>query len=1063
MKEQGKKSSAQKSDHKRYLLRHGEKTSTGMGVLILVIAAAICLLGWTAYRGVQIARLSRKIDVHVDGTTSLKKQPVSGKLLAKYGKSAPSDLITSKQATKTVKVSLVFAGINEDEEIDEHILRLLKQYRIKATFAVPAAHARENDVLLREIAKNGQRVIGNGITGKENLGAMPLKKALSTLQLAKQTLESESERKISKNYLMGTSWDSSLLQAAKATGFDQVVVPDESDLIDSKTFTSQQEAQNYVKHLDGHRIVVVKLDGLADKTHQEPAIVAATPALDKQADLRDQAARKRKKEVEIDQVTKWLLAALAKQKIANVKLDDLGVEKSASYIKAMLADPSQEAVIYRYSLTNKKQLALLVKGVDTTSEYEAVKHELTAHQASASFVVNGTTPSQLVKRMTADGYGIETGGLADKASLTIAGAYQNIEKGKEALTKNGYQPIAYVMHQGDNETAVKRSCWQVSLIPVQAQNPAKLSRGAYYLYQADQTKEIGELLAKADKGKYKVVKFSTILKDSGTIPQLSRSKIAQLKKQNQGRQADFLKYVPTTEQAVAFTFGNLSNQAVDLDVAQRLNKRGYQGTFFASFDELRTAGPAISQLRQQGHEIGLVYAPNNQYKADFTGTCEYLHDSLAYCKWRYDDQPKLVYLTGKNAKKAVLQAIHAYGMQAVGTTRSMIASKTAATDQSSLGKAARKVAKVRFSRGSLDYFNLGYYRHDQGSRAGQKTIMGDMVMAMIREHLDSIAYKAHGSKVTAPKSRYQIKTVSHLLASPLVYRLNPPKQDKVTMNKDFLANLKTPAERFGYLKRHYVGSNFVVSRKKLPGFNDSEIAQLNKIGRLTDKKVLFLTFDDWGSDNSINKILYVLKKHHVKATFFILTQNVQYNPNLLRAIALDGHEIASHSNSHDQLAVANKKHTAYRNLTKAERLKLRKDLVKSYEKLNKYVGDVKVAGKPALQPDFRPPTLEVSKAGLFEAFDVGFRYVISGNVSTDDYARKDYDKYVKEMRYGSPKSAGDFNVASGSVIVMHSLENAYLTPQMLDKMIPIWKKEGYKFARVDEYTSDFSGRVMGGR
>lgn len=194
MKEQGKKSSAQKSDHKRYLLRHGEKTSTGMGVLILVIAAAICLLGWTAYRGVQIARLSRKIDVHVDGTTSLKKQPVSGKLLAKYGKSAPSDLITSKQATKTVKVSLVFAGINEDEEIDEHILRLLKQYRIKATFAVPAAHARENDVLLREIAKNGQRVIGNGITGKENLGAMPLKKALSTLQLAKQTLESESEK-----------------------------------------------------------------------------------------------------------------------------------------------------------------------------------------------------------------------------------------------------------------------------------------------------------------------------------------------------------------------------------------------------------------------------------------------------------------------------------------------------------------------------------------------------------------------------------------------------------------------------------------------------------------------------------------------------------------------------------------------------------------------------------------------------------------------------------------------------------------------------------------------------
>ena len=41
-----------------------------------------------------------------------------------------------------------------------------------------------------------------------------------------------------------------------------------------------------------------------------------------------------------------------------------------------------------------------------------------------------------------------------------------------------------------------------------------------------------------------------------------------------------------------------------------------------------------------------------------------------------------------------------------------------------------------------------------------------------------------------------------------------------------------------------------------------------------------------------------MKKHHVKATFFVLTENVDKNPNLLRAIAADGHEIASHSNSH---------------------------------------------------------------------------------------------------------------------------------------------------------------------
>lgn len=65
--------------------------------------------------------------------------------------------------------------------------------------------------------------------------------------------------------------------------------------------------------------------------------------------------------------------------------------------------------------------------------------------------------------------------------------------------------------------------------------------------------------------------------------------------------------------------------------------------------------------------------------------------------------------------------------------------------------------------------------------------------------------------------------------------------------------------------------------------------------------MFFLTFDDWGTDQSINKLLYVLKKHRVKATFFVLTQNVQNNPNLLRIIAEDGHEVASHSDSHTPL------------------------------------------------------------------------------------------------------------------------------------------------------------------
>ena len=93
---------------------------------------------------------------------------------------------------------------------------------------------------------------------------------------------------------------------------------------------------------------------------------------------------------------------------------------------------------------------------------------------------------------------------------------------------------------------------------------------------------------------------------------------------------------------------------------------------------------------------------------------------------------------------------------------------------------------------------------------------------------------------------------------------------------------------FDYLQQHYVGNPDVSSLTTLPGFSETELDLLNKAGTFTDDKVLFLTFDDWGSDKPINQILYVLKKYNIKASFFIRTNNVQTNPNLLRAIAEGG-------------------------------------------------------------------------------------------------------------------------------------------------------------------------------
>lgn len=46
------------------------------------------------------------------------------------------------------------------------------------------------------------------------------------------------------------------------------------------------------------------------------------------------------------------------------------------------------------------------------------------------------------------------------------------------------------------------------------------------------------------------------------------------------------------------------------------------------------------------------------------------------------------------------------------------------------------------------------------------------------------------------------------------------------------------------------------------------------------------------------RLMAILRRHGVKATFFVLTKVAQVYPDLIRSIAADGHEIASHGHSH---------------------------------------------------------------------------------------------------------------------------------------------------------------------
>src|SRR5437899_8504365 len=69
-----------------------------------------------------------------------------------------------------------------------------------------------------------------------------------------------------------------------------------------------------------------------------------------------------------------------------------------------------------------------------------------------------------------------------------------------------------------------------------------------------------------------------------------------------------------------------------------------------------------------------------------------------------------------------------------------------------------------------------------------------------------------------------------------------------------------------------------------------------------DEPYIALTFDDGPSATLTQKLLDLLAAHHIKATFFVIGENVAEHPEIVARAAREGNEIGNHSWSHPNLA-----------------------------------------------------------------------------------------------------------------------------------------------------------------
>src|SRR6266513_3465009 len=69
-----------------------------------------------------------------------------------------------------------------------------------------------------------------------------------------------------------------------------------------------------------------------------------------------------------------------------------------------------------------------------------------------------------------------------------------------------------------------------------------------------------------------------------------------------------------------------------------------------------------------------------------------------------------------------------------------------------------------------------------------------------------------------------------------------------------------------------------------------------------DGPYIAMTFDDGPSATLTPKLLDLLATHHIKATFFVIGENVDENPEIVARAAREGHQIGNHSWSHPNFA-----------------------------------------------------------------------------------------------------------------------------------------------------------------
>lgn len=191
----------------------------------------------------------------------------------------------------------------------------------------------------------------------------------------------------------------------------------------------------------------------------------------------------------------------------------------------------------------------------------------------------------------------------------------------------------------------------------------------------------------------------------------------------------------------------------------------------------------------------------------------------------------------------------------------------------------------------------------------------------------------------------------------------------------------------------------------------------------TNSKVIYLTFDEGYENGYTERVLDILKKHNIKAAFFVTKPYIVQNKDLINRMLREGHIVGNHSSKHPSMP------------TRTGDISLFNEEFFENEK-----AFYEATGSP-MSRYFRPPMGEFSEKSLYLTQHLGYKTIFWS------FAYDDWDlKKQPDVDYAINKILSRCH--KGEIMLLHTVSKT--NAEILDWVILELKGTGYRFGELGE-------------